>query len=282
MASFIIHTIVGERFLNALENKYNITLSDYNRKQFLLGNLIPDSLKLDRTIPNNLSSEEVNKYKIDLKRKIREEKRSTHFRNPNQENLCLKIPEISLFLSKYRNLLPHDMTALGYMFHLYTDRIFFSELFPLTFVNLDEFGNETIYDQESRTIRIRKTNQEVDSKSFWAGTCDLSIYDDYTIMNKLLLEEFGTSFSEEEFSDFAKSNFTNPGIEEVSYDKILEIISKTSEFIKESFTLEQISLKIFREEDVKEFILQTPEKFMIEYSYILDSFEEVKKTKKGE
>ena len=282
MASFVIHTIVGERFLNELEKKYNITISDYDRKLFLLGNLIPDSLKLDRTIPDNLSPEDITKYKIDLKRRIREEKRTTHFRNPSTENLCLKIPSIQLFLSKYENLVKRDMTSLGYMFHLYTDRLFFSELFPKTFTNLDSSGNETIYDSESTTIHIKKTNEEVDSKDFWAGTCHLSIYDDYTTMNKILLAEFGTSFDEETFLAFAQDNFNNPGIEEVSYNQILELISKTSDFIKESYSLLNRLLQVFRESDIKDFIVETPEKFMIEYSSILEHFKEVKKNKKGE
>jgi LysM repeat protein len=70
MASFIIHTIVGETLLNEIERKYNITISDYNRKNFLLGNLIPDSLKTDKTIPSTLKEDEITAYKIEIKNKI--------------------------------------------------------------------------------------------------------------------------------------------------------------------------------------------------------------------
>ena len=138
MASFIIHTIVGETLLNEIEKKYNITLSLNDRKQFLLGNLIPDSLQTDKTIPSNLKDDEKTSYKMEIKNRIRKEKLATHFRNPQKESDCLKIPETQLFVNEYGNIIQSNLSALGYLFHLYTDRIFFSKLFPETF---DTLGN---------------------------------------------------------------------------------------------------------------------------------------------
>lgn len=272
MASFIMHTITGERFLKALENHYNITISEYEKNLFILGNLIPDSLKIDKTLPSNLTEEELTNYKYDLKTKIREEKMVTHFRKPQNENLCFKIPVISSFLTKYTNLVKKDITALGYMFHLYTDIIFFSELFPKTYINIDENGNETIYDKYCKKVRIIKTNQEVDIKAFWTESGDTSIYDDYTTITKILIDEFGVSFNKETLLKFANENFINPGIEEVSYEKIDEIINKTSEYIDESQRLEKRELKVFDEKAVKDFIKSIPERFIKEYSYILKEY----------
>ena len=45
MASFVIHHISGEAFLNELE-KEGVVLSDTEKKQFLLGNLIVDSSRI--------------------------------------------------------------------------------------------------------------------------------------------------------------------------------------------------------------------------------------------
>ena len=36
MASFIIHTIIGERFLNELEKTYNIELSEYDSENMII------------------------------------------------------------------------------------------------------------------------------------------------------------------------------------------------------------------------------------------------------
>ena len=80
MASFVIHHISGEVFLNELENK-GVMLSDTEKKQFLLGNLIVDSSRIKKQILENLSLEEQKKFKKKLREEIQEEKRSTHFRD---------------------------------------------------------------------------------------------------------------------------------------------------------------------------------------------------------
>ena len=54
---------------------------------------------------------------MNLKRKNREEKISTHFRNPNNEENVLKLPEPSYFIDKYKTLLKQDTSVLGYLFH---------------------------------------------------------------------------------------------------------------------------------------------------------------------
>ena len=45
MASFVIHHVAGLKFLDKLENDYGIVLSDKEKNQFLLGNLIVDSTR---------------------------------------------------------------------------------------------------------------------------------------------------------------------------------------------------------------------------------------------
>lgn len=270
MASFIIHTIVGEQFLNKIENKYKIKLTDYEKKEFLLGNLIVDSLKVDKSIPNNLTEEEKKEYKITLKNKIRNEKVTTHFRNPEKEELCLKIPEPDIFIKKYSNIIENDYTALGYLFHLYTDKIFFSDLFPKTFETLDSNKEKTNYEKDAKYIRVFKNNILVDNKEFWASTTDINIYADYTIMNSILLKKYGTSFAKEPLINFAKTNFKNPGINEVDYDKIIEIIISTDNYINESFSNDKkTELKVFKEKQIIDFINQVPEQFITEYNNIL-------------
>jgi hypothetical protein len=83
MASFVIHTLAAESLLKEVENKYGVSLIDEDTKKFLLGNLIVDSLKLDMTVPSHLEGQELIDYKMELKRKNRLEKISTHFRNPS-------------------------------------------------------------------------------------------------------------------------------------------------------------------------------------------------------
>ena len=159
MASFVIHTLAAETLLKELENKYGVSLSTEDTNKFLLGNLIVDSLKLDMSVPSNLQGQELIDYKMDLKRKNREEKISTHFRNPDNEDNILKLPEPNLFIDKYKDLLKKDISVIGYLFHLYTDRCFFSSLFPKTFMSLKSNGEIATKEKESHSIRILSFGQ---------------------------------------------------------------------------------------------------------------------------
>lgn len=272
MASFVIHTLAAETLLKEVETRYGLSLSNNDINKFLLGNLIVDSLKLDMTIPSNLTGQDLIDYKMNLKRKNREEKISTHFRNPANEENVLKLPEPTYFIDKYEVLLKQDISVLGYLFHLYTDRYFFSNLFPKTFTSLKSDGTIATKEKESHSIRILKSNKVVSDSIFWTGTSPLSIYCDYTILNKLLLEYFGTSFNPEELIEFSKTNFNNPGIEEVDYSKISEIINKTKKFIEESYTIPETELNVFDESIVKEFIHEVVESFLSDYEYLLTPF----------
>lgn len=269
MASFVIHTLAAETLLKELENKYGVSLSTEDTNKFLLGNLIVDSLKLDMSVPSNLQGQELIDYKMDLKRKNREEKISTHFRNPDNEDNILKLPEPNLFIDKYKDLLKKDISVIGYLFHLYTDRYFFSSLFPKTFISLKSNGEIATKEKESYSIRILKNDKVVSDSIFWTGTSPLSIYSDYTILNKLLLEYYGTSFNPEDLLEFSKTNFKNPGIEEVDYSKIEEIINKTKRFIKDSYSDSETTLNVFEEEQAKSFIHEVVSNFLTEYEQLI-------------
>lgn len=277
MASFVIHTIVGETFLSKLEETYNISISDYERKQFLLGNLVVDSVKTSKEIPSTIEDDKITEYKMLIKNKIRKEKLTTHFRKAEQEGNCIKTPDPELFLTKYRRLIPSNFSVLGYLFHLYTDKLFFSELFIKTFDTINSQGELVTQDKDLVSIRIRKNGLVVDAKKFWSGTSEVNIYNDYTIMNKLLLEQFGTTFNREEFISFAQSSFINPGIEEVSYDNVQKIIIDTQNFIEESYQIAVSTLSVFTESDIIEFVSYVVEQFMIEYKSLLDEFYDIKK-----
>lgn len=275
MASFVIHTIAGEIFLNNLEETYNIKISSQNKNLFLLGNLIVDSISTDKSIPVNLDEKELKKYKIELKNKIRTEKIKTHFRDIEKENLCIKSPELDLFVNKYYDLLIKEFSVLGYLFHLFTDKLFFTFLFPLTFENLDINNNLTIFDNDSVWIRIKKNDKKINTKDFWAGNNEINIYNDYTTLNKILLENYSTSFDAHSLKEFANKYFINPGIEEVDYNKIINLIETTDNYIKESYKFSKKELNVFDEKVIKEFIFKTSKDFMLQYNSIIKKLLEI-------
>lgn len=277
MASFIIHTITGERLLKKLEELHNIELPDYEKKQFLLGNLIVDSINTSKEIPSNI--EDKTNYKMVIKNKIRKEKLTTHFRDESKEGECIKAPNPNIFYNKYENLIKENMSVLGYLFHLYTDKLFFCNLFRESFETLDKEGNLTNLDKYLTTIRIIKSGMLVDAKEFWSGTNKINIYNDYTIINKLLLEHYGISFETTEYIDFAKENFNNPGIEEVNYKNITNILNEMQKYINDSYEYPNNDLTVFSSDKIIKFIDYVVDEFIKEYKLLLDEIVNKKGTK---
>lgn len=279
MASFVIHHISGEVFLNELENK-GVMLSDTEKNQFLLGNLIVDSSRIEKQIPENLSFEEQKKFQKKLKEEAQKEKRSTHFRDEDDYKLCIQAPNINTFIEKYKELITKDYTVLGYLYHLYVDKMFFNDLFNDTFVCLDKDENETKYIADLVFMQVKKSGEVYPSEDFWNHDSSVSIYHDYTVMNKLLLEKYGTCFEKEKLLENSDTCFVNPGIEEVDYQNITNVVSKTEAFIKESYQVEDSSLNVFDKSRVEKFIEQVAKGFISSYLEAIPTKIDVKVNKK--
>lgn len=270
MASFVIHYVAGEEFLSTLEKEYGIEITPQERNDFLLGNLIVDSSRIKKEIPEGLNTEELKEFKMKLREEAQNEKVSTHFRLPDDANLCIQVPKLEKFLSQYKDLVKKDFSALGYLFHLYTDKIFFNDLFLDTFECIDKDGNPSIYQDEVVAMRVNKNGEVHPSAEFWNHDSPVSIYHDYTVMNKILLEYYGTAFDKEKLEE-AALNFKNPGITEVDYENITSVINLTAKFIKESYAEEDTKLNVFKESSVKNFIKSISTNFINENPEIIKS-----------
>ena len=64
-------------------------------------------------------------------------------------------------------------------------------------------------------------------------------------------------------------DFVNPGIEEVDYQNIISVISKTATFIQESYQVEDSSLNVFDKSRVESFISEVSLGFISTYSALL-------------
>ncbi len=269
MASFVIHHIAGEQFLKQLEQKYGITLTKKQKNEFLLGNLIVDSTRLRKEIPTGLSEEEMKIFKRNFQKLVQEEKVSTHFRDKNDYQLCIQCPNLNAFLEKYQGLLTTDFSALGYFYHLYTDKLFFKDLFCATFDCLDKELTKTEYLKELAFVKILKSGNIEKQEDVWSHDSEVSIYQDYTVMNRLLLEHYGATFEIEELLENSKT-FQNPGIEEVDYQNITSVIKKTKSYIEQSYQTAG-SLHVFSEEQVKDFIKVASSEFIATYYHLFES-----------
>lgn len=268
MASFVIHDVAGEQFLNTLQNRMGINLSREEINKFLMGNLIPDSSRIKFTIPENISKEELKQLKWQRSLAIQDEKASTHFRSPEEYDLAIQAPKLDKFITRYQDLFAQDISVLGYFFHLYTDVLFFGDLFEKTFTCLDEFGQPTIYNSKTVSMELKKDKKRYPVTTIFSHDSEVSIYQDYTKMNAKVLSQFQTVFDYEGL--VASANiFVNPGIEEVDYENIITVLNKTRDFIKESYEQSDSTLKVFDEEVVSKFIPEVVDSFIATYGNII-------------
>ena len=275
MASFVIHNIAAEKLIKTLEEEYGVSIGKEAKNQFLLGNLIVDSSKLKYQQIEGKSPEEGKK---EYRKKTQLEKVSTHFRNEDDANLCIQKPNLDKFLNKYGMLMSLDLSALGYFYHLFTDKKFFDDLFTKSFDTLDDNANHTIYTSETKMMKVNKNNKICGIKEFWSPDSKTSIYHDYTVMNKILLEYYGSSFDKDGLSE-SSLDFVNPGIEEVDYSNITSIINKTDSFIKDSYSISDSELYVFDSEVVIEFISEVVHEFI--QNYLLYFVEANESSKEG-
>lgn len=268
MASFVIHSIAGEEFLNLLEKKYGVKFTGEQKNEFLIGNLIVDSSRLKFIKQDNESMEEAKK---NYRKLVQKEKLLTHFRNEDDKDLCIQAPNLSKFENKYEDLLKESLFTIGYLFHLYTDKMFFDDLFVQSFECLDEDMNPTIYSGKTKNMRVKKDNLVYTIQEFWNADSKFSIYHDYTVMNKLLLEYYGSSFDKKELLN-SSMELVNPGIEEVDINNIVNVLNKTENYINESYNNTDIELTVFDEKDIIDFINNVAISFVNKYTNLLNSY----------
>ena len=97
---------------------------------------------------------------------------------------------------------------------------------------------------------------------------DFSIYQDYTKMNKILLDKYNIVFDYKKLIYFAKS-FNNPGIEEVDYNNIFNVLNETENFIEASYNIQDLSLCVFDYVTVDRFIGDVVDNFISTYEEIV-------------
>lgn len=142
MASTIMHIAVADQLYKKIKDKININYYDY-----ILGTISPDISKL-----------------------INETKEKSHFLDNDND-----IPNIDKFLNKYIDDLNNSFT-LGYFIHLYTDKLFYEDYYPL-FIE-DKFFTSIIKCLDKTTTKVRAEDKTK------------ILYNDYTNLNIQLIEEY--------------------------------------------------------------------------------------------
>jgi hypothetical protein len=192
MASAMIHIAVASE-INKTINK--------DRNKLLIGSIAPDLAKI-----------------------VGDTKERSHFILKQYTN----IPEIDLFLKKYKKHLDDDF-VLGYYIHLYTDYLWFKYFIP------EIYSYNLIKKLDGSIVRCTQ------------GQMMKYIYSDYTNLNTRLLDEY----------DLDLKIFYNdvPDIEniiqEVRMDKLNLLLDKTSLIIENAKERKEY---VFDIENIKQFI----------------------------
>ena len=245
MASFAMHYIAGEKFLESL----NCELNDFDKNNFRLGNLVVDTMGISHYDRNEK-----------LRRKL-----ITHFRNIEDEDKCIQIPNVDRFRDKYEDLIKKDYSALGYLFHLYTDNVFFEYLYRNVIEILDKDMRRTNIKNDGIYVKVLKNNKIFNLNDFYSGSNIGGLYRDYSNMNRYLINKYNIVFNYDDLKEFSESSFRNPGILEIDYNNIYEVVDKMNDIFKESFSSEEGNLNIFDINDIEKFIFDTVKGFNDKY-----------------
>lgn len=276
MASFVIHYIMGEKLLERIEQKF--LLSEDLKNSFRLGNLVVDVLGFDKPNVLGLSHEEIlevnGKYRD---RKIRK-KLETHFRDDDGTRYIVNSPRVDRFVSKYRELITRDYSAMGYLFHLYTDKLFFEYLYEEVITCLDKDYQPTNISLDYVYVAVNKDGKIYSKLEFWNG--ETNFYQDYTKLNDYLICQYGIAFSVVDLVNYAQEFFINPGIEEVNYSKIGEVLNKMQAFTLDENNGLDDELMVFDKFDIAEFIVRSVDSFYREYQDLIMALGDCKRVKK--
>ena len=245
MASFAMHYIAGEIFLNSLD----IEPTDFNKNYFRLGNLVVDTLGL-----NNYSRDEKLKLKM-----------ITHFRDEDDGDKCIQIPNVDKFMNKYKDLVDNDYSVLGYLFHLYTDKVFFEYLYRDVIEVLDKDMKRTNIKKDGIYVKAFKNGKIFKLDDFYSGSSIGGLYKDYSNMNKYLINKYHIMFNYDELKDFSNNYFKNPGIGEIDYNNICEVIDKMDNIFRESINNKDEELIVFDIDGIENFISKTVDGFNNKY-----------------
>ena len=257
MASFVMHYVALEKLIDSMNN-YKLVSDDKNN--FRLGNLIVDTLGID-----NYDRDEK------LSRKM-----ITHFRDEEDDDKCIQIPNIDKFMNKYEYLVNRDYSAMGYLFHLYTDKMFFEYLYEEVINPLDKDMQVTNYKKDNYYVRVLHNNKIFKTSDFYSGSDIGGLYRDYSNMNKYLINKYSIVFNYEELKCFSY-RFINPGIEEIDYKYIGEVFNKMKDVIDNSYSSDVNELNIFNIDDIDKFISLVVDGFNNKYEANIKKLVKVKK-----
>lgn len=214
MPGYILHLTAAKMFLETLPDTDPLRRCADLQNDFYIGNLLPDAVA---------------------------DKTESHFRDPRYLDRMIVWPRPEEFRRKYPDHM-HEPVYRGYYFHLYIDKVFFSEYLPAAVEFLDKDGQETELRKEVQSVRLKKNGQMISLDQYLSEDY---YYGDYTKMSSWLYEQY--HLPEELYVSRC------PEIEETDFSRMSGILKVIKDYRKVSVESAQ-SLKVFDRKKLTEFL----------------------------
>ena len=205
MASTIMHMAVANQLYKKINSTLNINYYDY-----ILGTISPD-----------------------ISKHLGENKIKSHFLDNSRG-----IPNIDNFLKKYQSTLTNSFN-LGYFIHLYTDRLFYRDYYPL-FIK-DDFFTSIVKRLDGDIVKISKADKTK------------MLYNDYSNLNPLLIDQYTLNL------DIFYTDYNPPetNIDEIPIEKLKLLIDDAGILIQnlskdKEYIIDITSIKSFIDDCVEE------------------------------
>lgn len=224
MPGYILHLTAARLFLNHLPDTDPLHRNGDLQNEFYIGNLLPDTVS---------------------------DKTESHFRDPRYLDRMIVWPRPEEFRKKYKNHIQEPVYR-GYYFHLYIDKLFFSEYLPETAEFLDKNGHATERRKEVQSVRLKKSGQMIPLDQYLSEDY---YYGDYTRMSSWLYGQYHLP------EELYIKRF--PEITEIRESKIREVFAQLKEYRRVSPDAVR-DLKVFDADRLMEFLKNAAEKHVRE------------------
>lgn len=223
LPGFVIHIIHGKLILERMCKIFDEEQKDC----FMMGILMADSNK---------------GHKKDV----------SHFISADSRNSILKTPDLKLFVSKYRKYLSEPF-VMGYLAHLYLDKVFFEKFFTEYILFQDSNGHETMNEQEIQKVYLSRQNRYVSVDELFS---EEYLYGDYTHLNNALIAKYSLKIP--------CGVMCENHIEEVEPENFRYIQADLEKYFSLPSS-ENVELKIFCQSELENFISCQADSFVAYY-----------------
>ncbi len=228
MPGYVMHLAEAELIINALRKEKDLTWEW--EQAFTVGTLLPDT-------------------------KIRQDKRYSHFWNPDLLDHLALGPDLGRFLEKYGDQLDNPV-MLGYLAHLHLDTCYVDTFWPTVFEFYGSDGQPAVLRDDIKEVYIRYSDQRVPIGDFFSVNY---YYGEYTKLNGYYIDTYNLSIPAwDQIPDY-REDFH---MDEVSYDDIGWVCRELGHLLSCYHKGDEGRLQVFTLDQLENFIHKTTEAFL--------------------